>query len=34
MEFLPEVELIPDETVEQLKARVFELMKNFIVQHQ
>jgi 1-acyl-sn-glycerol-3-phosphate acyltransferase len=34
MEFLPEVEVIPGETVEQIKARVFELMKNFIVQHQ
>lgn len=34
MEFLPEVEVAPDETVEHLKARVFELMKNFIVQHQ
>jgi 1-acyl-sn-glycerol-3-phosphate acyltransferase len=34
MEFLPEVEVIPGETVEQIKARVFELMKNFIVRHQ
>ena len=34
MEFLPEVEVLPGETVEQLKARVFDLMKNFIVQHQ
>jgi 1-acyl-sn-glycerol-3-phosphate acyltransferase len=34
MNFLPEVELIPDETVEQLKMRVFHLMKNYILQHQ
>ena len=34
MHFLPEVELKPDESVEQLKSRVFELMKNYIVQHQ
>ena len=34
MEFLPEVEVAPDETVEHFKARVFELMKNYIVQHQ
>jgi hypothetical protein len=34
MEFLPEIEIAPGETVELLKARVFELMKNFIVQHQ
>src|SRR5664279_2962085 len=34
MHFLPEVELKPDESVEQLKSRVFELMKNYIVQYQ
>jgi 1-acyl-sn-glycerol-3-phosphate acyltransferase len=34
MEFLPEVEPMPGETVELLKARVFELMKNFIIHHQ
>jgi 1-acyl-sn-glycerol-3-phosphate acyltransferase len=34
MYFLPEVEIIPDEPVDQLKARVFEQMKNFIIQHQ
>jgi 1-acyl-sn-glycerol-3-phosphate acyltransferase len=34
MNFLPEVEPGPDESVEQLKARVFGLMKNYIVQHQ
>ena len=34
MHFLPEVEVKPEDTVEQLKARVFELMKNYIVQHQ
>ncbi|HZZ76441.1 MAG TPA: lysophospholipid acyltransferase family protein, partial [Puia sp.] len=34
MEFLPEVEVMPDETVEHLKARVFDQMKNFIIQHQ
>jgi 1-acyl-sn-glycerol-3-phosphate acyltransferase len=34
MEFLPEVDVAPGETVEQLKGRVFEQMKNFIVQHQ
>ena len=34
MEFLPEVEVLPGENVEQLKARVFGLMKNFIIQHQ
>jgi 1-acyl-sn-glycerol-3-phosphate acyltransferase len=34
MHFLPEVELRPEETVEQLKGRVFELMKNYIMQNQ
>jgi 1-acyl-sn-glycerol-3-phosphate acyltransferase len=34
MEFLPEVEVMPDETVEQLKARVFDQMKSFIIRHQ
>jgi 1-acyl-sn-glycerol-3-phosphate acyltransferase len=34
MHFLPEVEVKPEDTVEQLKARVFELMKNYIVHHQ
>lgn len=34
MHFLPEVEIVPDEPVDQLKARVFEQMKNFIVTHQ
>jgi 1-acyl-sn-glycerol-3-phosphate acyltransferase len=34
MDFLPEVSVIPGETVEQLKTRVFEQMKNYYVQHQ
>ncbi len=34
MHFLPEAEVKPGETVDQLKVRVFELMKNYIVQHQ
>jgi len=34
MDFLPEVTVIPGETVELLKARVFEQMKNYIIQHQ
>jgi 1-acyl-sn-glycerol-3-phosphate acyltransferase len=34
MEFLPETEVLPGDSVEELKARVFEQMKNFIVQHQ
>jgi 1-acyl-sn-glycerol-3-phosphate acyltransferase len=34
MNFLPEVELIPGESVQQLKNRVFVLMKNHILQHQ
>jgi 1-acyl-sn-glycerol-3-phosphate acyltransferase len=34
MNFLPEVELIPAETVDQLKTRVFELMKNHILKYQ
>jgi len=34
MHFLPAVDPGPDETVEHLKARVFELMKNYIVRHQ
>lgn len=31
MHFLPPVQLIPGEPVEQLKSRVFELMKNYIL---
>jgi len=34
MHFLPEIAVKTDETVEQLKLRVFDLMKNYIVQHQ
>jgi 1-acyl-sn-glycerol-3-phosphate acyltransferase len=34
MHFLPEVEVENGETVESLKARVFDLMKNYIIQHQ
>jgi 1-acyl-sn-glycerol-3-phosphate acyltransferase len=34
MDFLPEVSVIPGESVEQLKTRVFEQMKNYYVQHQ
>ena len=34
LDFLPEVEVMPDETVEHLKARVFEIMKNYIQDHQ
>ena len=34
MHFLPEVEVKPDEEVGELKARVFGVMKNYIVQHQ
>jgi hypothetical protein len=34
MDFLPEVNLLPDESVEQLKSRVFDTMKNYILQHQ
>jgi 1-acyl-sn-glycerol-3-phosphate acyltransferase len=34
MHFLPEVEPEPNESVEQLKGRVFELMKNYILQNQ
>jgi 1-acyl-sn-glycerol-3-phosphate acyltransferase len=34
MHFLPEVEIRPGEQVGALKAKVFELMKNYIVQHQ
>jgi len=34
MHFLPQIDVMPDERVEQLKARVFELMKNYIVAHQ
>jgi 1-acyl-sn-glycerol-3-phosphate acyltransferase len=34
MHFLPEVSILPEETVEQLKNRVFEQMKAFILQHQ
>jgi 1-acyl-sn-glycerol-3-phosphate acyltransferase len=34
MDFLPETEPLPEETVEQLKSRVFLQMKNYILQHQ
>ena len=34
MHFLPEVGVETGEPVDQLKARVFELMKNYIIQHQ
>ncbi len=34
MHFLPEIAVEKDETVEQLKLRVFDLMKNYIIQHQ
>jgi 1-acyl-sn-glycerol-3-phosphate acyltransferase len=34
MHFLPEVKMKPGETVEQLKTRVFELMKKYIIQNQ
>jgi 1-acyl-sn-glycerol-3-phosphate acyltransferase len=34
MNFLPEIEVIPQETVEQLKTRVHELMKKYILTHQ
>lgn len=34
MNFLPEVEVQSGETVDQLKNRVFDLMKNYILQHQ
>lgn len=34
MNFLPVVEVHAEESVAQLKARVFEQMKNYIVQHQ
>jgi 1-acyl-sn-glycerol-3-phosphate acyltransferase len=34
MYFLPEIEIIPGEAVDQVKARVFEQMKKFILQHQ
>jgi 1-acyl-sn-glycerol-3-phosphate acyltransferase len=34
MHFLPEIAVETGETVEQLKLRVFELMKNYIIQHQ
>ncbi|HEV3221562.1 MAG TPA: lysophospholipid acyltransferase family protein [Puia sp.] len=34
MHFLPEVAVKQDETVEQLKSRVFDLMKSYIIQHQ
>ncbi len=34
MDFLPEVNLLPDESVEKLKSRVFDTMKNYILQHQ
>jgi len=34
LDFLPEVETLPEETVEQLKSRVFEIMKNYILNRQ
>ena len=34
MDFLPELNVMPDETVEHLKARVYDQMKNHILQHQ
>ena len=34
LDFLPEVVVMPDETVEHLKARVFEQMKNYLIRHQ
>ena len=34
MDFLPEVVVSPGETVEQLKARVFTQMKNYLIEHQ
>lgn len=34
MHFLPEIAVETDETVEHLKLRVFDLMKNYIIQHQ
>jgi hypothetical protein len=34
MDFLPEVVVAPGETVDQLKARVFEQMKNYFIRHQ
>ena len=34
MHFLPEVQPGPAESVAELKARVFELMKNFIIANQ
>ena len=34
MDFLPEVVVMPEESVEHLKTRVFEQMKNYIQQHQ
>jgi 1-acyl-sn-glycerol-3-phosphate acyltransferase len=34
MHFLPEIAVKTDETVDHLKSRVFELMKNYIEQHQ
>jgi 1-acyl-sn-glycerol-3-phosphate acyltransferase len=33
MDFLPEVKTLPDETVEQLKGRVHEMMKQYILKH-
>ena len=33
MDFLPEIKSIPGETVEQLKGRVHETMKNYILHH-
>ncbi len=34
MFFLPEIQVVAGEPVDQLKAKVFEQMKNFIIQHQ
>lgn len=34
LDFLPEITALPEETVEQLKLRVHEIMKNYILSHQ
>jgi 1-acyl-sn-glycerol-3-phosphate acyltransferase len=34
MHFLPEIEVMSGEPVDQLKARVFDMMKNYILKHQ
>jgi 1-acyl-sn-glycerol-3-phosphate acyltransferase len=33
MDFLPEVKVTPGETVEQLKGRVHDMMKEYIIRH-